>query len=138
MSYLSDFMGRLRSAPSNAQCGYRYTSVNFTELHVTSAVQTDEAAIAYIEQIENWFPTTKVMLLEKRDAGQQTWRLIHRAEEAAGQLYVLPDGPQGSGVPASERVSEPASQQSEANPLIAPPPSPVIIPPAVPRPADRP
>jgi hypothetical protein len=90
MTYLNDYLDRLYEAPENAQAGYRYTSIGFTILHVTSAIQTDEAAVDYISMVEKWYPKTKVMLIEKRNAGQQEWRLIHRVEEASRQLYVLP------------------------------------------------
>lgn len=129
MTYLSDFMGRLYEEPDNAQCGYRYTSSNFVVLHVTSVPQDDETAIRYINEVNSWFLKTEVMLLEKRDAGQQTWRLIHRVEEATGYLPVLFDNPQGS-----LSASEPSDNQGEVYPVTPPPP--VIIPPAVPRPSD--
>jgi hypothetical protein len=69
--------------------GYRYTNWDFVEIHLTSVPQTDEAAIEYISQIEKWFPKSQVMFIEKRDAGQRDWRLIHRAEEQDGCVHVL-------------------------------------------------
>lgn len=93
MSYISDYLDRLYEPPENAQAGYRYTSTGFTILHVTSAPQTDEAAIEYASMVEEWYPKTKVLLIEKRTAGQQEWKLIKHVEEASGQLYVLPAEP---------------------------------------------
>jgi len=126
MTFLSEFVDRLYEAPDNAQAGYRYTSVGFVLLHVTSAVQTDEAALAYIDQVNKWYPKTKVMLLEKRDAGQQAWRLIHRVEEELLGLLPLPGvGPE----PEAEGTEDThASHASEAQPA-----TPVTVPVIVPR-----
>jgi len=73
--------------------GYSYSDINLNVLHVTSAVQTDEAAIKYIAFIERWFPKSKVLFIEKRNSGEKTWRLIHRVEEQIRRLHVLPEEP---------------------------------------------
>lgn len=126
MSYLNDFMNRLYEAPEDAQCGYRYSSTNLVALHVTSAIQTDEDAIAYIEKVQRWYPKTRVFLIEKRDVGQQNWRLIHRVEEVAGQLPV---------VQSESVLVQPAEVPEVSAPVIIKP-LPVVIVPAIPRPAD--
>lgn len=125
MTYLSEFVDRMYEAPDNAQAGYRYTSVGFVVLHVTSAVQTDETALAYIEQVNKWYPKTKVMLLEKRDAGQQSWRLIHRVEEELLGLLPL------SGVGSAPDQGEADISVEYISPLVV-----VIKVPPIPSPAD--
>lgn len=92
MTYLSNFIDRTYRVPLGAQCGYRYTSINFVVLHVSSVPQEDEVAIEYAAQVNKWYPTTKVMLVEKRDKGQQDWRLIHRVEEELLGLLPIPRG----------------------------------------------
>lgn len=92
MTFLSDFVDKTYRVPLGAQCGYRYTSINFVVLHVSSVPQEDEAAIDYVAQVNKWYPRTKVMLVEKRDKGQQDWRLIHRVEEELAGLLPVSGG----------------------------------------------
>lgn len=110
MSYMEDFLGRIYQPPISAQAGYRYTTPAFNVLHATSAVQTDEDALAYIKRVEGWFPHSKVMLVEKREAGAQEWKVIHRDEEQIRQLHVLSDEP----VHVQRPVEVPAAIQDEA------------------------
>jgi hypothetical protein len=134
MSYLNDFMERMYEAPANGQCGYRYTSTGLVMLHVTSAIQTDEDAIAYVQTVNHWYPKTQVMLIEKRDAGQQNWRLIHRVEEAIGQLHLLPAEPVH--VPAVEEVPAPVTDDDGVSVECTSPHAVVISVPPIPRPSD--
>lgn len=108
MTYLSNFIDRTYRVPLGAQCGYRYTSINFVVLHVSSVPQEDEAAIEYVAQVNKWYPTTKVMLIEKRNKGQQDWRLIHRVEEELLGLLPIP----GLGADTESEEDEQAAPQA--------------------------
>lgn len=129
MSYMKDFMGRMYEPPDNAQAGYRYTTPAFNILHATSAVQTDEDALAYIKRVEGWFPHSKVMIVEKREAGTQEWKVIHRDEEQIRQLHVLLDEPvHVPVVPVPAGAEENSTPEAEASPTQ---PLQVVVPPVI-------
>lgn len=115
MSYLSDYLENMNWSPKEGQCGYRYSSTALVILHVTSAIQDDASAIEYIERVETWYPKTKVLIVEKRDAGQQEWRLIHRVEEAIAGLATVRGG-------ADEATEEGEGDSTERGHVTLPPP----------------
>ncbi len=118
MTYLENFMRKMYEPPPNAQAGYRYTTPAFNVLHATSAVQTDEDALAYIRRVEEWFPHSKVMIVEKREAGTQEWKMIYRDEEQIGQLHVLLAEPvhmQSVEVPEVSAASDPSEADTESS-----------------------
>lgn len=60
--------------PARTQCGYRYRNGSFAIIHVTSAIQTDEQAMEYFAMLVGW--GLNPQYLEKRDAGQDSWRML--------------------------------------------------------------
>lgn len=62
------------SPPNRTQCGYRYRNSKFGIVWVTSVPQTDEAAFEYFAMVKGW--GKDVQYIEKRDAGQDEWRML--------------------------------------------------------------
>lgn len=113
--------------PRRTQCGYRYSNSDLKIIHTTSVIQTDEEAIAYRDNISGWglsFP----YLIEKRDAGQDNWRMIFRGDEQGRSVHVLPGSPQGSvltvAIPPPIIPSQP--EEARAAQATAPPPPPPV------------